>query len=101
MSEAVDLRIVGSVFLTFLVLMLAGIAIPKGNTVLVVGYPGTSEARMMQIVAAANGSFVERGGQSWLAVVYSDAPGLSSRLMTEGAMLVLDHALAVGCSKEN
>jgi hypothetical protein len=96
-SEAIDLRIVAGVFVAFSLFMLAGASIPRGPYVLVVGWPGTSDARMMQIVAAANGSFVETAGRSWLAVVHADSPGLPARLMAEGAMIVLDHGLVVGC----
>lgn len=97
--QALDFRLAAAVFFAFAVLMLVGVAMPRGQYVLVVGWPGTSEARMIQIVAAAGGSFVEGAGQSWLAVVHSDAPGLPGRLMSEGAMIVLDHALAVGCTE--
>lgn len=98
-SQTIDLKRVGGVFLAFWLLMLVGVAMPRGQYLLVVGWPGTSQAQMMRIVAAADGSFVEGAGRSWLAVVHSDGPGLASRLMAEGAMIVLDHALAVGCTE--
>jgi hypothetical protein len=98
-SEVLDLRSAAAAFLALALVMLIGIAIPRGQYVLVVGWPGTSQARMMQIVAAANGSFVEGAGHSWLAIAHADAPGLAARLMQEGAMIVLDHALAVGCTE--
>jgi hypothetical protein len=98
-SDAIDFRTVLAAFVAFLVLMLVGVAIPRGPFVLVVGWPGTSEARMMQIVAAAGGSFVEGAGPGWLAVVHSERPGFAARLIGEGAMTVFDHALAVGCSE--
>jgi len=98
-SDAINFRVVFAAFVAFVGLMLVGVAVPRGQFVLVVGWPGTSEARMMQIVAAAGGSFVEGAGPGWLAVVHSERPGLATRLIGEGAMLVLDHALAVGCSE--
>ena len=98
-SDAINFRMVLAAFAAFVSLMLVGVAVPRGQFVLVVGWPGTSEARMMQIVAAAGGSFVEGAGPSWLAVVHSERPGIATRLIGEGAMLVLDHALAVGCSE--
>lgn len=98
-SEAIDFRVAGGAFMLFLFLLLAGIAVPRGQYVLVVGWPGTSEARMMDIVSAAGGSFVEGAGPSWLAIVHSDRPGLPTRLMSQGAMIVLDHALAAGCTE--
>jgi len=98
-SDAINFRTVLAAFAVFAGLMLVGVAIPRGSFVLVVGWPGTSEARMMQIVAAAGGSFVEGAGPGWLAVVHSERPGLPARLIGQGAMMVLDHALAVGCSE--
>ena len=98
-SERIDIRSIALAFFAFVLLMLAGVAVPRGHYVLVVGWPGTSEVRMMQIAAAAGGNFVAGAGRSWLAVVYSEAPGLPARLMGEGAMIVLDHALAVGCTE--
>lgn len=86
-------------FAAFVVLMLVGVAVPRGPFVLVVGWPGTSEARMMQIVAAADGRFVAAAGQGWMAVAQSDRPGLAARLIGKGAMMVLDHSLAVGCTE--
>lgn len=98
-SEAIDFRMAGGAFVLFLLLAFAGIAVPRGQYVLVVGWPGTSEARMMDIVTAAGGSFVEGAGPSWLAIVHSNSPGLPTRLMRQGAMIVLDHALAAGCTE--
>lgn len=96
-SETVDWRAVAAVFFTFAILMLVGAAFPSGRYVLLVGWPGTTQPRMMEIAAAAGGSFVEGGGRSWLAVVHSEAPDFAARLMGEGAMIVLDHALVAGC----
>lgn len=98
-SDKINFRVVIAAFVAFVALMLVGVAVPRGSFVLVVGWPGTSEARMMQIVTAAGGSFVESAGPGWLAVVHSERPGLPAKLIGAGAMLVLDHALAVGCSK--
>jgi hypothetical protein len=99
--DTLDLRSVATAFLALVMLMFAGIAFPRGPYVLVVGWPGTSETAMMQIVAAADGSYVQGAGRSWLAVVHADAPGLPTRLMHAGAMIVLDHALALGCTEGN
>jgi ATP-dependent 26S proteasome regulatory subunit len=98
-SEAINVRTVLAAFAAFVGLMLIGVAVPRGPYVLVIGWPGTSEARMMQIVAAAGGSFVGSAGQDWLAVVHSEHPGLVGRLIGEGAMMVIDHALAAGCTE--
>ena len=100
-SEKIEIKAVAAVFFAFVVLMLAGVAVPRGKFVLVVGWPGASEARMMEIIAAAGGTFVQKGGRDWLAIAQSDNSDLPARLMRNGAMIVLDHALAAGCTEGN
>jgi hypothetical protein len=100
-SEKIEIKAVATVFLAFAVLMLAGVAVPRSKFVLVVGWPGASEARMMEIITTAGGTFVEKGGRDWLAIARSESPDLPARLMRQGAMIVLDHALAAGCSEVN
>src|SRR5690606_25102936 len=92
---------VAGIFAGFSLLMLAILALPRSEFVLVVGWPGMTEARMMQIIADSGGSFVSGGTRSWLAVAHADTAGLPGRLMEAGAMLVLDHSLAVGCRESN
>jgi hypothetical protein len=99
-SEKIDTRAVVVAFLALALLMFAGIAVPRSKFVLVVGWPGASEARMMQIITGAGGTYVEKGGRDWLAIARSDDPALATRLMRAGAMIVLDHALAAGCSED-
>eukprot|EP01035_Chromulina_nebulosa_P014017 gene14017-18559_t len=91
-----NFRVVGAAFVLLTVFMLAGIAFPRGDFVLVIGRPGTDEARMMTIVAAAGGTFVSRGAYGWLAVAHSEGRGFASRLIQRGALLVLDHAASYG-----
>ena len=96
-EELPDLRIVIFAFIAFLAMMLAAIAYPRGDFVLVVGAPGATEAGMMTIIAEAGGTFVSPGNFGWLAVAHGETSGFASRLMQAGALIVLDHALAAGC----
>jgi hypothetical protein len=92
-----DFRIVLSAFFVFSAMMLAAIAYPRGEFVLVVGGPDSTEAGMMKIISDAGGTFVAQGNFGWLAVAHAEATGFPSRLMRAGAFIVLDHALASGC----
>jgi hypothetical protein len=100
-TDQLNIKAVANVSAAFIVLMLATLALPRSDFVLVVGWPGMTEARMMQVIADAGGSFVAGGAHSWLAVAHAESAGLPSRLMGAGAMLVLDHSLAVGCMENN
>jgi hypothetical protein len=100
-SEKINFKVVAAVFCAFVGIMLGRIAYPHGSYVLLVGWPGTSQANMMRMAADAGGTFVQAGGPAWLAVVHSDAPDFAARLMQQGALIVLDHALAAGCTEED
>lgn len=95
--DRLNIRVVGAAFAGFSALMLLAMALPRTDFVLVVGWPGMSEAEMMRIITDSGGSFVSGGTQSWLAVANAETKGLPARLMKAGAMLVLDHSLAAGC----
>ena len=100
-NETPNFKLVVSAFLAFVTLTLVGVALPRGDFVLVVGRPGADEAGMMQIIAEAGGTFVTHGNYSWLAVAHAEAEGFSKRLLKAGALLVLDHSLAAGCLERN
>ena len=95
--EQFDVRVIIGAFVAFTVFMLAGLAYPRSDFVLVVGRPGVDEAGMMSIIARAGGTFVSRGNLGWLAVAHAEQSGFAGRLMRAGALLVLDHSLAEGC----
>jgi hypothetical protein len=97
--KGVKIGTIATAFLGFTVIMLAGIAYPRDDFVLVVGVPGSDETAMMQTIAGAGGELVSAGRYQWLAVAHSTSPGFAARLMRQGAFLVLDHALASGCLK--
>lgn len=96
-GEQLDIRVIAAAFIAFSLCMLAGLAYPRGDFVLVVGRPGMDEAGMMSVIADAGGTFVSSGNLGWLAVAHAQQPGFAGRLMRAGAILVLDHALAEGC----
>lgn len=90
---------VAATFLAFVVLMLIFIAMPTGRFVLVVANPTNSPATLHDIISEAGGSFVDATRFDWMAVAYSDAEGFPARLMAAGAILVIDHAFAAGCTE--
>lgn len=84
-------------FVIFFCLFLAVAAVPSGRFVLVVTPPGEPADHILDVIGTAGGSFVAPGARPWIAVAYSDADNFPARLMHSGALLVLNHALAVGC----
>ena len=87
-----------SAFALFSLLMLAVVAYPSGDRVLVVMPPGTVSSDMMKTVKIADGYFIAQGRYPWLAVAQSDQPDFSRRLRAAGALAVLNQTLAVGCN---
>ncbi|MNF11203.1 hypothetical protein D3C80_2123660 [compost metagenome] len=55
----------------------------------------------MQVIGDAGGRLVWSGRYAWISVAYSDANDFAGRLMRAGALLVLNHDLAVGCLEGN
>jgi hypothetical protein len=83
--------------LLFAGLFLGALSLPRGPFVLVVTDPRLPPSHMMDVVGQAGGAFVLAGTRPWLAVAYSDTAGFPERLRSAGAILVLNHILAVGC----
>jgi hypothetical protein len=92
-----DFRAVITTFLAFVTILLVGLAVPRGEFVIVVASPGMTQSRMMQLISDADGTFVTQGNLDWIAVAHAEKSGFVSRLFRAGALLVLDHALAAGC----
>ncbi|UJW73220.1 hypothetical protein [Rhizobium sp. SL42] len=85
-------------YFTFASILLIGvIARPTGPFVVVVTNPADNAVGNMAAVTGAGGRFVWSGRYSWISVAQSDAPDFASRLFKAGAILVLNHDLAVGC----
>lgn len=100
-AESVDRRAVAGFFLLFLTLAVALWSIPNGRFVLVLTNPSHGAGESLAVVERAGGYFVSSGRMPWMTVAYSDADDFASRLMGAGAILVLNHQLAVGCLQRN
>lgn len=85
----------------FSALLIAALAMPRGEFVLVVGTPGQGEEQVIGVIGRAGGSLVSSGRYGWIAVAYSDQRDFPRKLLKAGAFLVLNHALAVGCLQRN
>ena len=86
-----------AVFSTFLAVMLGVLLVPNDRFVLVIAKPDQSPSAIIDIISDAGGSFVGGTRFSWMAVGYSESAGFPARLVDAGAILVLDHSLALGC----
>lgn len=89
--------VVAAHFCLFLALLIAVWALPHGRFVLVVTDPSAPAAHMLSVIGDAGGAFVGPGRRPWMAIAYSDAKDFPTRLMQSGALLVLNHSLAIGC----
>lgn len=85
-------------FLLFASLFIGVTSLPQGPFVLVVMDPRSSSASMVDIIGKADGVLVTMGSWSWLAVAYSETADFPARLRRAGAIFVLNHRLAVGCT---
>jgi hypothetical protein len=73
------------------------LAMPRSDTVAVIGAPWAGAERMMAIVADADGSPVRGGAQANVMVAHSSRPGFVRRLYAAGAWLVLDQSFILPC----
>lgn len=95
-SSGVPLRI--AVLLAAVLLApLATLALPRSDTVAVIGAPGSGLDGMAALVARARGSIVRTGGLANVIVAVSADPGFAGRLYGAGAWLVLDPVALGGC----
>lgn len=98
---AIQKSIVLAHFAFFLLLIVAVWVRPAGPFVLVVTDPEKDASGNMQVIGDAGGRLVWSGRYAWVSVAYSDASDFAGRLMSAGALLVLNHDLAVGCLEGN
>lgn len=98
---AIQKSIVLAHFALFLLLIVAVWVRPAGPFVLVVTDPELDAGGNMQVIGDAGGRLVWSGRYAWVSVAYSDANDFAGRLMRAGALLVLNHDLAVGCLEGN
>lgn len=98
---AIQKSIVLANFAFFLLLIVAVWVRPAGPFVLVVTDPGADANGNMRVIDEAGGRLVWSSRYAWMSVAYSDANDFAGRLMSAGALLVLNHDLAVGCLEGN
>lgn len=89
--------IIAATFCLYLGLILSVWAMPAGKFVLVLTNPTAAPGEALSLIAAAGGVFVAHGRFSWMTVGYSEEADFSNKLMEAGALLVLNHQLAIGC----
>ncbi len=70
---------------------------PSGPFVLVVTAPSAEAVGNMAVLDRADGAFVWASTVPWISVAYSQAPDFAERLLDAGALLVINHDLALGC----
>tara|TARA_R110002020_G_scaffold89293_1_gene218571 strand:- start:8433 stop:8738 length:306 start_codon:yes stop_codon:yes gene_type:complete len=88
-------------FCLYLGLILSVWAMPTGRFVLVLSNPKAAPGEAISLIAAAGGAFVAQGRFPWMTVGYSEEADFSAKLMEAGALLVLNHQLAIGCLEGN
>lgn len=90
-------RVISLSFCLYLALILAVWAIPTGRFVLVLTNPQAAPDHALSLIAKAGGAFVTEGRFPWMTVAYSEDVDFAAKLMEAGAVLVLNHQLALGC----
>jgi hypothetical protein len=100
-QDPTNRAVVTAFFAVFALLLIVVMAAPRKGFVLVVADPRASAANLLRVIADANGTFVASGRYPWTAVAYADDSDFSRRLLRAGAILVLNHNLAVGCSAKD
>lgn len=79
-------------------LVLVGIAaVPKGDRVLVLVDPRSEPHRVVSVVRDAGGTLVATGRRPWIAIADGASPDFVSRLVSAGAVLVLDGGFGAAC----
>lgn len=88
-------------FVACLFVVAATVAMPKSSRLVVIAKPGASLSDTMRIVTRSGGTLVAVGGRSWIVVAEAGGSGFAQRLFSNGAVLVLDGAMALLCSSED
>lgn len=90
-------RIVGANLAVILTVLSAAAMTPRNGQALVLVAPWSDPARVIEVVARAEGSILNGTGAPYAAIAHSDKPGFFFRLFKSGAILVLDGSLASFC----
>lgn len=94
-----DLRSVLLV-MALLLVMAAGVLMPRGDRIMVFGRPGMSERQMMAILSSADGRLVAGTRFGWIVVAEGTSPRFALDLMKAGALAVASDLVGYGCMKE-
>jgi hypothetical protein len=98
-QERLDKRVLILGTVLCLTAMFAAIAYPRSEYLVVVTEPGSDPSTLMRVIGDSGGTFVSATRFDWIGIAYSQDPGFAGRLFKSGAALVLDHALAAGCTE--
>jgi len=90
------LGVLGSV--VTLVVPLLVLAVPRSDTVVLVGAAGSDAGDLIRLVAEAGGSILNVDSGRDIAVAHAGGDGFVRRLYAAGARLVLDERDAGGCA---
>ena len=82
-----------------LITPLALLAVPRSDTVALVGRAGSDTDAVVRMVAEAGGSVLNVGGRPDIVIARADSAGFVARLYAAGARLVLDGSTASGCGR--
>lgn len=83
-----------------ILVMVAGVLMPRGDRIMVFGRPGMSERQMMSILSAADGRLVAGTRLGWIVVAEGSSPRFALDLMKAGALAVATDLVGYGCMKE-
>lgn len=90
-------KLIALSFCLYLGLILSVWAMPTGRFVLVLTDPKAAPGHALSLIAKAGGAFVAEGRFPWMTVGYSEDVDFAAKLREAGAVLVLNHRLAIGC----
>ena len=100
-AKRVNPMVVALYLTGFLGLVMVAMLAPRGGMLLVVTDPRAPQTHGFSVVATAGGSFVAHGRYSWLTIASSPQEDFASRLLSAGALLVIDIAPVTICVKRS
>jgi hypothetical protein len=96
-ADVIDRKIIAIFVVLIIALLGVSYAAPNGKFVLVITNPFQAEIGAMDVISNAGGTFVSESNFTWITVAHSDDIEFSSRLRQAGALLVMNHRIALGC----
>jgi hypothetical protein len=83
-----------------LLVLVAIATVPRGDRVLVLVDPWSEPHRVVSVIRDAGGTLVSSGRLPWLAIADGASPDFVSRLMSAGAVFVLDGGFGAACLRK-